>query len=164
MRKYMKLFAVICACLLICSCAQKKYRSDVSCRELCDLAQNSIDDGLEYEEYGESHLKYEFGDGALGADDFCIVYSVKVEDINEIGVFFADGEERVKEIAKDCREYLEDMRENKGAFISSYAPLEMPKLDKAGVRVYGNYVIYAVTDEDLAENAFEEIEKRLTVR
>ena len=158
------LLAICALCLALCACSHKQYRSDLSCRELCDVAIEIANDGEEYAEHGESHLKYEFGDDARVADDICIVYSVKVEDISEIGVFFTEDAERVKDIAEDCKDYLEDMREGKSAFISSYAPEELPKLDNADVRIYGNYVIYAVLDKNAAENVFDEIEKRLTLQ
>ena len=162
MRRYIKILSICLCAFSLVACTAKEYRTDIHCRELCDETVEYVNDGLEYAEYGESQLKYEFGDAARGAEEYCILYSVKVEDINEIGVFFAKDEQNVKAIAEDCKKYIDDMKENKRAFISSYAPDQLPKLDKAEVRICGNYVMYAVLDPKDSELAYNQIKKRLT--
>lgn len=163
MRKSIRFSACIFICAtLLTSCSSKEYRKDIGCLELCDLAIESFSDKKGYSEYSANFIEYEFGENAQNADDSAILYSEKVEDINEIGIFFADDEDDVRDIAKDCRKYLEDMKENKRAFISSYAPTELPKLDSAGVKICGNYVIYCILDKDTADIVYDEIEKRLS--
>ena len=162
MRRFIKILPICLCAVLLAACSSREYRNDISCRELCENAVEYVDDGLEYAEYGESQLKYEFGDAARGAEEHCILYSVKVDDINEVGVFLAEDEKSAKNIAEDCKEYIEDMRENKRAFISSYAPDQMPKLDKSEVWICGNYVIYTVLDPDKSESVYEQIKTRLT--
>ena len=155
----LKIITALIACaLLFGSCAKKEYSTDYSCRELCEVAIKAIDDGQEYVEYGETYLKYEFDGEVMDAEDYCLIYSVKVEDVNEMGVFLAEDEDAARDIAEACLEYVEELREDKRAFISSYAPAELPKLDEARVMVYGRYVVYAVLDKDSSERAYESIE------
>jgi len=161
MRKFMCFAIAAVTCVTLFACSKKEYNTDYSCKELCRTATGSLEDGQEYIELGEEHLKYEFGDDARGAEDYCILVSVKVEDINEIGIFLAADEKVAKEIAEDCREYLEELDEGKRAFIASYAPNELPKLDESGVRIYGRYVVYTVLDNDSATKAFEKIESMI---
>ena len=165
MRGLIKTVAVALACgVLLCACSHKEYASDIGCRELCYLVINDMKGDKEYAEYGDEFLRYELGENAQGAKDICIVYSVGVEDIDELGIFFAEDEDEVKDIAKDCKAYIEDMQEHKRAFISSYASNELPKLDKAEVRIYGNYVVYSILNRNEAENIYNKIEERLTLR
>lgn len=162
MRRYIRLLLICLCALLLVACSKPKYRTDISCRELCADVVDGVDGGGEYAEYGDQHLKYEFGDSARGAEDHCILYSVRVEDISEIGVFFASDEKDVKDIAEDCKRYIENIKEDKRAFISSYAPDQLPKLDKAEVRICGNYVMYTVLYPKDSESAYDQIKKRLT--
>ena len=55
------------------------------------------------------------------------------------------------------KNYISDLQENQKAFIASYAPREIPKLEDAEVRRYKSYVIYTVLDENSRLEAFEEI-------
>ena len=98
------------------------------------------------------------------ADDCRMVYSLDTNDINEIGIFHAPNKTEAQDIAEDCREYVEDMRQNSRAFIASYAPSELSKLDGAQVRIYGNYVIYTILPTELIESVFHEVERVLTYR
>ena len=164
MMKITRFFVLMLSCAaFLVSCSSKEYRKDIGCSELGNIAVESFGDGEGYSEYSASFIEYEFGENARNADDSAIVYSERVEDINEIGIFFADDEDDVRDIAKDCRKYIEDMKENKRAFISSYAPSELPKLDAAGVKICGNYVIYCILDKDTADIVYDKIEERLTL-
>lgn len=165
MRALIKILSIaLSGATLLCACSHKEYASDVRCRELCELATDDMQGDKEYSEYGDEFLKYELGEHAQAATDSCILYSTRVDDIDEIGIFFAEDDEDVKDIAKDCKAYIEDMQDNKRAFISSYAPSELPKLDKAEVRIYGNYVVYSILDADDTENIYNIIEERLTTK
>ena len=40
-------------------------------------------------------------------------------------------------------------------------PEEKPKLDKAEVKVYGNYVLYVIAGDDIREAVYQDVEKIL---
>ena len=64
-------------------------------------------------------------------------------------------------MAEACRDYIDDMQEDSRAFIASYAPNELPKLDSAQVRRFGNYVIYTILPDDSAKTVFENVKEAL---
>ena len=59
-------------------------------------------------------------------------------------------------------EYLEELREDQRAFIASYAASELPKLDGAQWRTFGNYTVYAILDEHDRALVFDTVESLLT--
>ena len=147
-------------CPNITACSGKEYRDDLKCTDLGMELTAALEDGQEYVELDDSHREFYFEDFEE-YDDCYTVYSADTNDINEIGIFHAASEDRARELANSCEEYIEDMRENSRAFIASYAPEELPKLDGATVRRYGNYVVYTVLPEDKTQTAFETVENML---
>ena len=152
---------VIIFSLLLSSCNTKKYSDDVGCYELCERALISIDEREEFSDYGKEYIKYFFEDSELH-DDFRIVYSTETDDIDELGIFHAPSADAAKEISDTVKNYISEMQNTQRAFIGSYAPEELPKLDRAEVRVFGNYVVYAIMEEDEKSDVFSEIEENLT--
>ena len=146
---------IICLCLV--SCSNAKYNDTQSCSSLCYTATKALADGLEYAEFGENHKKLYFDD-TEEYDDVCILYSTDTNNINEIGIFHAIDNTAAADLEKDCVEYIEDIREGERAFIASYAPTELPKLDGAQVHRYGNYVIYTILPTDSTAKVLTEIE------
>ena len=83
------------------------------------------------------------------------------DDINEVGIFHSPGGESEAEVFRLTEAYLKSLREEKQAFIGSYAPEELPKLNGAEVRRYGNYTVYAILSEEDRQLVFETVEKML---
>ncbi len=144
--------------LLLWGCSGKEYSNTVSCRELSE-ALGEIDSS-EYSEYSAEYIALFLEDSAL-YNDFCILYSNKVEDINEVGFFHAPDSASAQELYEEIEEYLEERREDERAFIASYAPAELPKLDGAQAGRFGNYVVYAILDSQGREQLFEKTEQKL---
>lgn len=142
------------------ACSQQDYADDLPCSELMDAVEDQIPVNFGYETYGAEHLRYYFDDDAL-PDDRCLRYSARAEDINEVGIFHTATQEEQKRLREECEEYLEELREEKSAFIGSYAPEELPKLERAEVRCFGNYTVYAIASDDDRALIFETVEKKL---
>lgn len=155
--------ALIICTLLLSACNAGKYSDEVSCYELCDKAISSIEESDEFSDYGKEYIKYFFEDSELH-DDFRIVYSTETDDIDELGIFHAPSADSAKEIATTVQNYISEMQNTQRAFIGSYAPEELPKLDNAEVRVFGNYVVYAIMDEDEKSDVFSTIDKSLVLK
>ena len=156
-------FAITVTLLIILSltaCKRAEYSDSHSCRELSDSVSGAWQDGKEYSEYGEKQLGYIF-DSDTRPDDFCISYSTQTDDIDELGVFHASEGDTAERILDELSDYLNDMREDKRAFIASYAPNELQKLDGAKLARFGNYVVYVIASPERAEIALKEIEQRL---
>ena len=71
------------------------------------------------------------------------------------------GERNARELAEECRDYLKEKYEDENAFIASYAPEELPKLKDAEVKVFGNYVVYAILSESDRATLFANVEEML---
>ena len=159
----MKRFIVLLAlAALLTSCSRESgYSDDVPCSEVCDKIEKQLIVDFGYDSYGEEHLRYYFDD-TEEYDDFAVRYSVLSEDINEFGVFHVRDKESRDEVYEMCEEYIEELREDERAFIESYAPKELEKLDGAEVKFFGNYVVYAILDSDGREKLFDTAKKVLS--
>ena len=161
MKKILCIILTVISLASLFSCSRaEKYRDDRKCADVGKELTDSLADGEEYLEFDDNHKKFYFDDTEEYNDSY-IIYSSDTNNINEIGVFHAPDEGRAKELEESCREYIEDIRETNRSFISSYAPEELPKLDSAEVRRFGNYVVYTVLPTDKIESAFDKIEDSL---
>jgi hypothetical protein len=156
----MKAIPVLLAlCCLLTACSQRSsdYADDLPCAEIAETAERQFPLDFGYEAFGSEHLSIYFDD--RDTDDCCLRYSTLSEDINEFGVFHTPEGESVKETEQMCREYLDELWEEKQVFIASYAPEELPKLKDAEVRSFGRYTVYAILDEDDRSLLFDTVEK-----
>ena len=142
------------------SCQKREYSDTLSCYDLCEAVIAAEDDVGEYEAYGEDYLEY-FLDNTSLHDDFRIIYSRESEDIDELGIFHADSKEKTDELLAVVEKHISSYQKDQRSFIASYAPEELSKLDNAEIKVFGNYVVYAIMDEDDKKEAFSVIEKEL---
>ena len=160
MKRYWILVLVLATLLSSCAKKEKDYVDDLPCSEIADTVEEQLPVDFGYETFGGEHLRYYFEDTKTH-DDACLRYTVRSEDIGEFGIFHTPNEESRKEIEELCEKYLETLREEKTAFIESYAPEELPKLERAEVRTFGNYVAYAILSDDDRKLFFETVEKKL---
>ena len=140
-------------------CKSNSYLDDLSCAQLISVAKDSVTTESGYEPMSAGRSEYAFGD--LKYDDMAILVSVATENIDEIGVFHATSPDAAKEIFTALEGYLAELLEEKGAFIASYAPSELEKLEKAEVRMFGNYVAYAILSREDRSTFFVVLENEL---
>ena len=138
-----------------------EYKDSVPCDEILDAVEEQIPVNLGYESYGGEHIKYYFDSTELD-DDHSLRYSALSDDINEFGVFHAPDKESRDELLRITEKYLDELLADKKAFISSYAPKELPKLENAETRTYGNYVAYAILSDADKAAFFETVESMLS--
>lgn len=161
----MKISVTIALMLSVCllsACSSRAYSDELPCTDISSAITDSLDDGQEYASFPDSHIDRNFERASF--DGHAAIYSADAEDISEIGVFHAKDKNSADALVKQCRTYIEDMQENSRAFIASYAPEELPKLDAAQVRRFGNYVVYTVLSEEQSSAAFESIKRALEIK
>ena len=161
MKKLLVCACILCLLLGLCGCGRKRYRDDVSCKAITDKITDTLTLPNGYASFGEEHMRFYFADLG-GYADKSLVYSALSEDVNEIGVFRAEREEDVAALRLAAERYLDALCEEQRAFVASYAPKEVPKLDGASVRVFGHYVVYAVLTSNDQDAAFACVESLLT--
>ena len=159
----MKKLILIAVVLLVLGtsvfCSSHSYADDVASSDISAAITKAIDDGQEYVQFADSHIKHNFGDQEF--EECTLVYSAKAENISEIGVFHTKDKDSADALVELCRAYIEDMQQNSRAFIASYAPEELPSLDAAQVRRFGNYVVYTVLPEAHSDAAFDKVKEIL---
>ena len=160
MKKSIIALIISLSIVILPSCARMSYADDVACEDIGDSIKTSLDESTEYSLFDRAHIDKNL-DVSGEYDDFYAIYSTDTNDIDEIGIFHAPTKEDAEDMAEACRDYVEDMQEDSRAFIASYAPEELPKLDDAQVRRFGNYVVYTVLPEDTANAVFESIKEAL---
>ena len=153
--------AVTCLSSLASCSKNKDYANDVSALSIYEEISDVLEGTGEYFEFNELHIEQYFPN-TDEYDDHYAVYSADVNDINEIGIFKAPDEFYALGMLKSCETYISDMKEHSRAFIASYAPQEIPKLDEAQARRFGQYVVYLVLPDDLSEIVFDRIDEFLS--
>ena len=156
LKKAIYLLLILCLSVSLLGCKSNSYLDDLSCAQLISVAKDSVTTESGYEPMSAGRSEYAFGD--LKYDDMAIIVSIATENIDEIGVFHATSPDAAKEISTALEVYLDGLLEEKGTFIASYAPYELEKLENAEVRMFGNYVAYAILSRDGRSAVFMTLE------
>ena len=152
-----------CAVLLSSCGAKNTYRNDVPCSDLIAALEKQMSTNGGYAHYEKAELQLLFGDDISLATDCSVSYSLLSGNIDEFGIFRTDNEKSAIELAEECLDYIEEKYENENAFIASYAPEELPKLEDAEVKTFGNYVAFAILSDSDRSAFFSKIEEMLIV-
>ena len=158
-KKFLCIYLLFCLSFTFFACKDSEYSDALSCEELMRAAVEASPTEGGYEPMSEGRLSYSFGD--LEYDDCAILVSSASENIDEIGIFHASSADQAEKLHSAAEAYLANLLEEKGAFIASYAPLEVDKLEKAQVNVYGNYVAYAILSQKGRNSFFSAVEGKL---
>ena len=146
--------------LFLCACGDPVYADGIACEALTNALPQDLSVEGGWQAVGDEFFRFTFPE-AEGFDDHSVICSVRAEDINELGVFHAKSDADGERLRGLCEAYLRRMQEEERAFIASYAPEELTKLDAAEVRLFGRYVVYTVLSPADREAVFSEIKARL---
>ncbi len=150
----------LAALLSLFACVQTPvYRSDVSADDLADAAVVALGQEVNYLSPPADFLS-DFFTSPDYAEQVALRRADVGNNLNELGVFrVTEGNASGMETL--LRRYLTDSYARNADWYDSYIPRETPKLRDAEVRVYGNYVVYAILDGEDRAAAFAAIEERL---
>lgn len=143
---------------LLASCARTKmhYRADASAADLAEAISERL--SATYRTADEDYLS-DYVDLPQAGYSLSVRIACDGSCIDEVGVLHSDvGTEQPERL---IRAYLSRSYEQNRAFYDSYIPTETPKLRDAEVRVYGEYVVYAILSPNEREQFFQEIEQAL---
>ncbi|MBE6620819.1 MAG: DUF4358 domain-containing protein [Ruminococcaceae bacterium] len=152
--------------LFVTGCAPRVAYSDtVACSRLVTTALQAMGDPAEYLSADEDHYDFYFGgqEGFGEVEDVQVVFHRETTNVNELGVFRADDEEDVAAVRGMVEQYLHDQVENLRSFAANYSPKDMEKIEGAGVRVYGTYVVYYILNDEDAASALEAVKQAIIV-
>ena len=150
---------LLCLCLSLSACGAK-YKDDVPIDKIVNIIDAYIG-GSDLAEMNSGYLS-----GAMHMDPSIFAkYTVKLNaqgvNIDEYGIFRAPDAKSVDSVKDEIEDYLMFYRESKTTGIKQYMPEEMPKLEKAEVKVYGIYVLYVIAADDVRENIYKDVEHLL---
>ena len=156
-------FAYVIALFLIFSlCACKKsnavYLDTVSAEKLAEEAAEE----LEYADFRTANGDWLADYVTLpdGLTDYRICFSSDGNNLNEFGIWHVKSDQ-IAPLEATLRAYLAESLMKNREFYNSYIPQETAKLEDAEVRVFGNYVCYAILDREDRALFFHTIEDEL---
>lgn len=165
MKRSLKYFAaalaLITLLLTLVACNKTgNYRNDLDADAVINslMVKIPVDGG--YYEADDDYIDFYFPASDDIIDDDEIMFAKASTNKNQVGVLKAeDG--RAEDLKKLCEDYIATIQERWVAQ-ADYTPEEHPKIADAEVRVYGNYVIYAMLHTADREAVFAEAEKLLS--
>lgn len=160
MKKILCLLLALLTLALPLTACSKSYADDLSAEELSDAIMiDLINAAPQYSIADEGYL-----DDYLTLPDYVtdhmIHFSTAGNDLDEFGVFHVT-EGNAQDLETELEDYLEEAYEQNKDWYDSYMPEETPKLRDAQVKVFGNYVVYAILSEEDCKTAFDAVEKAL---
>ena len=167
MKRIVLSITMIALVILLASCgAETLFLDDVRIETLTDTIANALanDTDLPYEYIkDESGLTEDYFATPSYVNDSAVYYVRNVNNINEFGVYHV-SEGRAREFAELLKkDYLLSSYEQNRDWYDSYIPEQTPKLRDAEVRVFGNYVVYAILDQADRRTLFDTVEKLLKI-
>jgi len=158
-----RIFRSVLSLILILSlsaCSAKSYVDNKSSATIADEALVSLRDGVIYRAADESYLE-DYFTAPDYASDAAIRHAMDAGNLNELGVYHVPAE-KVGEMKALLEGYLADALQKNQSWYDSYIPQETPKLRDAEVKVFGNYVAYAIFNSRDRRAVFQSLEKSLT--
>ena len=151
------LVAAAVGCILFAACSGAAVRDDVAVDDIADQVDGVIDSS------SMIAMEDSYITGAMKMDTGKFVdYIVKINsvgaNIDEYGIFKAADKDSLKEAQKAVEDYLQLRRDT---WMEEYMPEEKPKLESAVVKVMGNYIMYAILDEESDISAYAAFENAL---
>lgn len=141
---------ILCLALLLvlplASCKQESYRNDLTVDALTTPATSAIGTPADYTAAAEGYL-----DDYFATPDYVSAYKICFatdgNNLDEFGIYQV-SEGNADAMKSILEKYLSDSLEKNQTWYDSYIPAETPKLRDAEVKVFGNYVVYAICDKN----------------
>ena len=153
--------------LSLTSCtAVRAYTADVDAEDVAERMIAALGAQDTFMEADHDLYDYYFGKHAAYrlVDDASMMFSRTETDVSELGVFEAERVADVPAVQDMVKAYLDDRTATLRAFAANYSPEDMQKIDHAGIRVYGRYVVYYILDESGAAAALAAAESMLRAK
>lgn len=151
------LLAAILA-LSFASCGEKGYRDDVSVASVADEINKSLSNIENLDKADENYISIQQKFPLDKCAEYVEMFQTSGIGIDEYGIFKMNDAESAEAMKTAIESYLTTAR---ATFNENYAPNERPKIEASEVRVFGNYVMYAVLSDSEKEAAFGTLESAL---
>lgn len=156
MKKIITVLLALSLLLLTVACNNTAYKNDVTAEALAETAITALNDGKEYSTADADFLDSYFTKPAYVTESV-IRFSTDGNDLNEFGIYHVtDG--NAEAMKSYLSKYLTDFYD---LYNANYLPEETPKLRDAEVKVFGNYVVYAMLNDTDRATFFGAVENAL---
>lgn len=136
----------------------RRYIDDLTASELAADVREALPD-TEYLEASQDYLS-DYFPIPEEVTDYRIYFASDGNRLDEFGIWHASSA-TAEQLGALIRGYLDESLSRNRSFYDSYIPQETPKLRDAEVRVYGNYVAYAILNETDRKAFFHTVEQDL---
>ena len=154
------LMLVLSLAMLLCSVScSASYVDDKDAKGVIGIGLTALDDGVEYLPVEPDFLG-DYFKAPTWVKEHEIRIAANASNLNQVGIYHVE-EGHAKEMKETLSNYLAKALEKNEAWYDSYIPEETPKLRDAEVRVFGNYVAYAILDAEDRATFFDAIEAEL---
>ena len=142
----------------LASCKSDSYLDDVKVNTLSDAVITALND-TDYTTADDGFLDDYFTTPDY-VTDYTVCFATEGNNLNEFGIYHvtAGNAETMKGL---LQKYLTDSYAKNQSWYDSYIPEETPKLRDAEVKVFGNYVVYAICSKEARATVFSSVEGQL---
>ena len=160
MKRILLALTVLSLLLSSSACKKNNYRDDLSVNVLSGIAIASLGD-TDYSTADDGFLDDYFQTPDYVKESI-ICFATEGNNLNEFGIYrVPDG--NAAQMKDLLEKYLTDSYEKNQSWYDSYIPEETPKLRDAEVKVFGNYVVYAIFSQEGRNKIFATVEETLAV-
>lgn len=153
------ILAVVLAftCLCTASCGGSvSYSTDTPVSELSAAVDALLENPDDFATMSESYIVGMMEIDPSQFEEYVVKLRASGANIDEYGIFKAANTEDAVAVANA---YIARRIE---AWMPEYMPEEFPKMEAASVKVFGQYVVYAILAEDVKADVFDAVKAELT--
>lgn len=152
------IFLIAAFTLPFAACGEEGYRDDVSVANVAEQINSFLSNIENLEPADANYISVQQKLPLDKCVEYIEMFQTSGIGIDEYGIFKMNDAESAEVMRVAIESYLATAR---ATFNENYAPNERPKIDASEVKVFGNYVIYAVLSEPEKNAAFVALETAL---
>ena len=162
MKKILSGLLVLAVCvfgLASCGGGEVEYTDALSAAELAGMVNPALRNASDMSEVDDFYVETSMGIDLSKAAQYLVFIQVGGDELDETGIFKAEEESGTDALKAEIEAYLKNKVDT---YDTRYYASELPKFEKAEVRVFGKYVVYAALADSDRDAYFTEVETALT--
>jgi DNA phosphorothioation-dependent restriction protein DptG len=153
------LLALLMLSVAVTSCQKGNYTDSADVNALADTAISVLNPEIKYLTPDEFYL-VDYFDTPTYVKSYTLRRAMIGNNLNEIGIYHVE-EGKAEEMKNVLENYLDTCYNTNKTWYESYIPQEVPKLRDAQVKVFGNYVVYVILNQEDRAAVLNAIESAL---
>ena len=150
--------AFTCICTASCG-GSASYSTDVPVSELSAAVDALLSNPADFATMTDGYITGMMEIDPTQFEECIIKLRASGANIDEYGIFKAADSQGVANAVAVANAYIARRIE---AWMPEYMPEEFPKMEAASVKIFGNYVVYAILSEDVKADVFDAVKAELT--